>query len=232
MKKNGKGTRDLQGLWQKGIINQDTVNLISRVCGNLRRKDVPQWPGRTFASGTDEFAALLATDNGVGGAYLLGQHREVLGHRYFTNVTVFYDGDPHLLWSIGTLQDGDAKRKREVPRAIPRQFYSLALLPRASLDPWESTAEDLVKEAKETGAYLSSVQNKDEPELEQCNFNQSKFLDVTALPQYGWVLGRDDRPKATTYQSITSASQSLGLINSGNAYKSRHTMQSQEGAST
>nr|OQO29635.1 hypothetical protein B0A51_02243 [Rachicladosporium sp. CCFEE 5018] len=216
MKKNGKNTRDLQGLWQKGIINQVTVNLISRVCGNVRRKDVPQWPGRTFASGTDEFAALLATDNGVGGAYLL----------------VFYDGDPHLLWSIGTLQDGDAKRKREVPQPIPRQFHSLALLPRASLNPWESTAEDLVKEAKETGAYLSSVQNKDEPELEQCNFNQSKFLDIKALPQYGWVLGRDDRPKATTYQSIISASQSLGLTNSGNAYKSRHTMQSQEGAST
>nr|OQO32671.1 hypothetical protein B0A51_00049 [Rachicladosporium sp. CCFEE 5018] len=222
MKKNGKDTRDLQGLWQKGIINQDTVNLISRVCGNVRRKDVPQWPGRTFASGTNEFAALLATDNGVGGAYLLGQHREVLGHRYFTNVTVFYDGDPHLLWSIGTLQDGDAKRERKAPQAIPR----------ASLDPWESTADDLVKEAKETGAYLSSVQNKDEPELEQCNLNQSKFLDVKALAQYGWNLGRDDRSKATTYQSIISASRSLGLTNSGNAYKSRHTMQSQEGATT
>ncbi|KAK6441763.1 hypothetical protein LTR95_002017, partial [Oleoguttula sp. CCFEE 5521] len=232
MKKNGKDTRDLQGLWQKGIINQDTVNLISRVCGNVRRKDVPQWPGRTFASGTDEFAALLATDNGVGGAYLLGQHREILGHRHFTNVTVFYDGDPHLLWTIGTLPDGDVQRKREVPQARPGQSHSLAVLPRASLDPWESTAEDLVKEAKETGIYLSSIQDKDVPELEQCDFNQSKFLDVKALAQYGWVLGRDDRPKATTYQSIISASQSLGLTNSGNAYKSRHTMQSQEGAST
>ncbi|OQO00624.1 hypothetical protein B0A48_13114 [Cryoendolithus antarcticus] len=211
MKKNGKDMRDLQGLWQKGIINQDTVNLISRVCGNVRRKDVPQWPGR---------------------AYLLGQHREVLGHRYFTNVTVFYDGDPHLLWSIGTLQDGDAKRKREVPRAIPQQVQSLAVLPRASLDPWESTAEDLVKEAKESGIYLSSIQNKDEPELDQCSFNQSRFLNVSALQQYGWVLGEDGRPRKTTYQSIISAAKSLGLVNLGNAYKSRHSMQSQEGAST
>ena len=79
----------LKGLIRSGIINQETRSLVAQALGyKSDDRRVPDWPGRDFEADSDEGAAIVASPNGRAAAWLLGTHKEQLGHKIISKVRV------------------------------------------------------------------------------------------------------------------------------------------------
>lgn len=92
MAENKQPMDELKGVWREHVMNEVTRDVATKVASsNYMLFGIPQFPGKDFAPGSDEFAALVAAPNGVGVAYLLLQHREQMGRKTITSVKVFYD---------------------------------------------------------------------------------------------------------------------------------------------
>lgn len=93
---SNKDLRNIKYFVRFHVKNAASGNIAKEACGN----EIPYWPGRSFDMSTKEGRAILATPNGVGAAYFLINHKEDLGHKTITKVTVFKtdgqkpNGDP------------------------------------------------------------------------------------------------------------------------------------------
>jgi len=119
------GDAPLRYILQAGIMNRDTIAVMSKVLGEyagsrqarpyLYETELPsscgppppQWPGITYQMDTDEAQALLGTPNSLGVGWLLAQHKDdsELGHKIVDKVTLFFSANyaedqPNLLFHI------------------------------------------------------------------------------------------------------------------------------------
>jgi hypothetical protein len=93
----------LNYVFRQGIVNQDTLAIISAVVGydcgyqgcHGDMIERPRWPGVDFPIDTWEGLALLGTPNGSGVGWLLAQHKRELGHRVVEKVSVLFSDDGH-----------------------------------------------------------------------------------------------------------------------------------------
>ncbi|KAF3034171.1 hypothetical protein E8E12_005653 [Didymella heteroderae] len=70
-------------------ISNDQTNLLVATCLHNKKETLKEWPGVTFDTSSDEGHALLGSPNGAAFAYFLMQHKEELGRKTITKVTVF-----------------------------------------------------------------------------------------------------------------------------------------------
>ena len=77
--------QDIRYIGQAGIDNPFTVSIINRVVPDRYKKV------SIFNYDTDEFRALLGTPNGVGGVYLLMEHKKILLRKTIPRILVFRD---------------------------------------------------------------------------------------------------------------------------------------------
>lgn len=71
---------------QRNIHNDDTNNAITQFHAAKGIKD--NQPG-SWAQGTDEYNALLGSDNGRPVAYMLQDHHQALGNKKVTSITTY-----------------------------------------------------------------------------------------------------------------------------------------------
>jgi hypothetical protein len=96
------------------VVNDDTVKLVARALKNNKLDDLSEWPGVTFETDSEEWAALVGKFSqhhlfspgnleantlsgspiGASIAALLSQHKAELGLKYVPKVTVVYDANP------------------------------------------------------------------------------------------------------------------------------------------
>ncbi|CAO2652640.1 Nn.00g009230.m01.CDS01 [Neocucurbitaria sp. VM-36] len=69
-------------------ISNDLTNQLIASCLQKVGKDLSEWPGTTFATVTEEGHALLGSPNGATFAYFLMQHKDQLGYKLITKITV------------------------------------------------------------------------------------------------------------------------------------------------
>jgi hypothetical protein len=89
----GKPMTGLKGLIRSGVVNEDTQSIVAKALGmnSYMEARVLRWPGRDFAAGSDAAAALVASPNGRAAVWLLGTHKEQLGHKTISKVRVYSD---------------------------------------------------------------------------------------------------------------------------------------------
>lgn len=78
---------NLERIWRVMIDNKDTTNLIRDIAtrNNLRTADTLE-----LDSSSDDFAALLATDNGRGVARLLADYPTLFGRKMIRSAKILY----------------------------------------------------------------------------------------------------------------------------------------------
>ncbi len=105
--------KKLRYIFQANIVTQSTKDIMERVAGIQRGKLNVPWPGRTFDMSTEEGQALLATSPGVGVAYMIKDHNDVLGRKIpFAGIFTIerpresgsrsrpVEADYHILWEL------------------------------------------------------------------------------------------------------------------------------------
>jgi len=202
MKNVNKPTDNLKGVWQRQVMNPDTQSLAAYLYGVDTPKDMGragEWPVKDYAPDSDEFAALLASPNGVGVAYLLLQHRDLLGTKNITSIKVWREEELHILFSVGNLAmvqrrsvlaEWEPDNESEVAHELVRQgarhtngSHDSALIVRAP-----SNNGPTVDQTKQVGAYFIDVQNTPTAQLESCmNIAQSTFTTIDQLGKSGWT---------------------------------------------
>ncbi|CBX91010.1 hypothetical protein IAQ61_002476 [Plenodomus lingam] len=70
------------------ITNKDT-EAISQLINYQQGTELRRWPGRTYDVESQAGEALFGSANGIGVAYLLAQHKEQLGHKTVSRITMF-----------------------------------------------------------------------------------------------------------------------------------------------
>lgn len=73
--------KDLKYIFRTNIITPSTKEIMEHIGGAQRNELNLPWPGRTFDMSTDEGKALLATPHGVGLAYMIIDHSNVIGRK-------------------------------------------------------------------------------------------------------------------------------------------------------
>lgn len=110
----------LQTVVQMGVDNEATFRITERA---LAGQNWTAYPGHTFQKDSDEFAAILATPNARGAAWLLLQRRQALGWKYIDSIQLF-EGNAdfasrYLVLRIKDHQQNSAHSQRRVfARAI------------------------------------------------------------------------------------------------------------------
>jgi hypothetical protein len=203
MAENKQPMDELKAVWRDHIINQITKEVAIEVASDKDQLNgIPKWPGIDFAPGSDEFAALIASPNGVGIAYLLLQHREQMGQKTISSVKVFYDMGLEIIFLIDDIvtQPGRLLRERRSPVkssvfGLEQHPTSLAryVRPRA-LD--DSTYATFTEKGK---ALVSALQA-----TETC-FTQSEWTADDALATWGWYRSR--KPNVGPVPLFTSTKQ-------------------------
>lgn len=227
MTEKKKPTTNLKGVWQRQVINPDTQSLAAYLFGVGITKDMGKagdWPGKDYLPDSDEFAALLASPNGVGVAYLLLQHRDLLGTKTITSIRVWRAEELHILFSIGDLSavqrrsvvagweaDSGSEGSRELLRPTGKQANETeisAFLPRAPSDNVPT-----VDQTKQAGAYFIDVQNTPTEQLESCkSIQQSTFTTIDQLSKSGWTAPvREAANVADTDIAVTQAWDAMNL---------------------
>lgn len=172
MNESGQSIDSLKAVWHRAVINPSTLGLATRLFAVNDWTDVAAWPGKDFKPGTDEFAALIGSENGKGVVYLLLQHKQQLGARSFTNARIWKDDTLHVLYSI---DDTCGAENNNAPTTS-----SLVL----RLDVGDS--QD-VNDARSAGRFLVMAQDSTTDILESClNIPQSTFTETSQLVASGW----------------------------------------------
>jgi hypothetical protein len=171
MKDSNQAMDSLKAVWQRMIINPDTRELAARLTRVNEWTDVPDWPGKDFKPGTDEFASLIGSDNGKSIVYLLLQHRTQLGARTITNARVWKDHSLHVIYSIDDSCAGD---DADAPK--PTSLFR-------RLDGPDSQK---VNDARDAGRFLIMAQDSSADILESClGIPQSEFTEPKQLGESG-----------------------------------------------
>lgn len=91
----GADPGDLQYVFRSSIINGDTKAIINIVAG-LREGELfnMPWPGKSFATTTDDGQALLGTANGNGVAWLVINHMNAFAGKRVQKVGIFSSPGP------------------------------------------------------------------------------------------------------------------------------------------
>ncbi|KAF2133738.1 hypothetical protein P153DRAFT_372328 [Dothidotthia symphoricarpi CBS 119687] len=77
-----------------GIDNTETKSVIRRAMDS-KGWQLSEWPGHTFERRWEETRAIIGTPNVQGFAYLLIQHKDVLGNMFIDKVQVFHGDTTH-----------------------------------------------------------------------------------------------------------------------------------------
>lgn len=91
----GARASKLRFILRDGVANGVTRAIIDHVTESKDGEFRSPWPGRTFDMRTDDGKALLGTPHGIGVAYIVADHSDVLGRKIpFARVfTAEYDDD-------------------------------------------------------------------------------------------------------------------------------------------
>lgn len=87
------------------------------------------WPGKSFSKGSDQFAALMATQSGRGVAWLLLTHREQLGWKSVKSVNLWSEKDHNSELNYYTFQLEDRADNESSSSRRARSAVSERLLP-------------------------------------------------------------------------------------------------------
>ena len=102
-----QGVTSMSGLDPKKIsfIGQGTIkNVVSEAI--IDRVAPLRTRVTTYVAGDVEFSALLGTPNGMGGVYFLMQHKQALGFKTISQVTIIRDltGEANLIFDVAELE--------------------------------------------------------------------------------------------------------------------------------
>ncbi|KAL8722328.1 MAG: hypothetical protein Q9225_001176 [Loekoesia sp. 1 TL-2023] len=106
----GNQAKDLRYVFRDKVNNEETRGIIDKI---HRREDRPDtldlpWPGDTYDMRTDDGKALLGSPHGIGLAYLIRDHSNVLGRKIpFAHVFTVSNAPPPLSGSEGDDSNGD-----------------------------------------------------------------------------------------------------------------------------
>lgn len=165
----------LEAVWHRVVSNTKTRDLAARLFRKAQWTDVPDWPGRDFLPGSDDFHALIGSNNGKGVAYLLLQHREQLGTKTITKVRVWKDHTLHVLYTIDEICDDESDSSSESDKRLIRRIA-------------EPDSEVLQK-ANSDGRFLVMAQDSTVDVLKSClNIEQNQFSKLDDLKNSGWTL--------------------------------------------
>jgi hypothetical protein len=212
MKDSNQAMGSLKAVWQRMIINPDTRELAARLTGVNEWTDVPDWPGKDFKPGTDEFASLIGSDNGKSIVYLLLQHRTRLGARKITNARVWKDHSLHVIYSI---DDSCAGGDTDAPKT-PGLFRRL-----------DGPDSQKVNDARDAGRFLIMAQDSSADILESClGIPQSEFTEPKQLGESGWTKLSDNSGALEEDKDIATFNSWLDL-NLDLTEKSNHQIEYQ-----
>lgn len=78
----------LKGILRDHVVNPETQETVAKALGmsSFVARNVPNWPGVDFEHDSDEAAAICASPNGRAAVWLLGTHKEQLGHKTISKV--------------------------------------------------------------------------------------------------------------------------------------------------
>jgi hypothetical protein len=174
----------LKAVWHRAIINPTTRDLAARFFHVDDWSEVSDWPGKDFVPGSEEFNALIGSDNGKGVVYLLLQHRKQLGNKAITKARVWKDHTLHILYMFDDgCSEGEGDASKEPGHSLERR-----------VDEPESQKVD---DARSSGRFLVMAQDSSTEILESClNIKQSAFVQKKQLHDSGWMLMGDH---ATTF---------------------------------
>lgn len=168
----------LKGVWRHHIVNEETRALIFKA---LKTRDGNQakWPGVDFQPDSDDFAALLASPNGRGVAWLLINHKQ-LGRKTSDHVRVWYDGGWMMLFVFKDVSDETGNQQRSpgpdstpIGAGITLRSNSSATAARAldteHFQPLITKGRQLVSSLQSTG-----------------DCSHSEFTKYADLAEWGW----------------------------------------------
>ncbi|KAJ4369598.1 hypothetical protein N0V83_005360 [Neocucurbitaria cava] len=87
--RENENVKNIRYFFVLGVTNEVTNQLIATCLQNAGGKELSDWPGTSFGTGTEEGHALLGSPNGATFAYFLLQHKAQLGYKSISKVTVF-----------------------------------------------------------------------------------------------------------------------------------------------
>ena len=181
MHDTGESPDALKAVWHRAIINPTTRELAARFFNKDDWHDVPDWPGKDFTPGSEEFNALIGSDNGKGVVYLLLQHRKQLGNKAIIKARAWKDHTLHILYIFDDVcsegeSEGDTSEMSE--RSLVRRMDELD--------------SQKVNDARSSGRFLVIAQDSSTEILESClNIKQSIFVQTKQLRDSGWKLLSD-----------------------------------------
>jgi hypothetical protein len=190
MHDTGEAVDSLKAVWHRAIINPTTRKLAARFFDVEDWLDISDWPGKDFTPDSDEFTALIGSDNGKGVMFLLLRHRRQFGNKAITKARVWKDHNLHILYIFeDACSDGDDSTSEMSDRSLVRR-----------VDEPESQK---VNDARSSGRFLVMAQDSSTEILESClNIKQSTFVENKQLGDSGWKLLGDHE---TTFDEDSDA---------------------------
>lgn len=199
----------LKGIWRKGVMNPDTKAICIQIASNGKSTvdQIPEWPGKDFTPRSDEFAALIASPNGVAVAYILLQHRQQLGTKTVTSARVWYE--EFMLQILFYIGDVPQVSSRSLPRRLGNTDLATSsgkavgnalkgLFPRG---PENVEYEKLVGKGK---ALVDALQASGDCMV------QSEWTDDKALATWGWYRSR--KPKIGPVSFFTATKEVYDFV--------------------
>lgn len=115
----GNKVNGLRYVIRHGIINAKTIAVTKHIL-ELRGAANQPWPGLKIPMSDRDALALMGTPNGQGVAWMLIQHKQQLGWKTISDVTIFQDGrDLCLCFWIQDMQAGNMDL--DLPQDLPGQ---------------------------------------------------------------------------------------------------------------
>ncbi|KXS93714.1 hypothetical protein AC578_8280 [Pseudocercospora eumusae] len=150
-KASKRSRKTLQKVVRCSIDNKDTKHIIARVTKEAQPGSLPYSRRMSFKAGSEQYSALLGTENGVGVAYLLAKHQTTLGWKVIDSIEVFYDqGFAYIVFNIRDVTPKSDKSGAAGPSKsfiyllwdassqLPRFENSSFLSPQAQIFPLQS----------------------------------------------------------------------------------------------
>ncbi|KAM0718204.1 hypothetical protein Q7P37_006536 [Cladosporium fusiforme] len=189
----------LKAVWHRMIINPKTRDLAARLFDVAEWTDVPDWPGKDFSPGSDDFNAIIGSDNGKGVVFLLLQHREQLGTKSIAKARVWKDHTLHILYTFDddTCSDGDDPSSTHDNRLIRRI---------------DGTDSEILAKARENGRFLEMAQISTVDIMESClDIEQNKFSELEDLGKSGWTLLQNTKEEVEEEKDVATFNSWLDL---------------------
>ena len=201
MKLNKKPVDKLKGFFRPYIVNSETRSIVAKT---LRIpldqfSMIPEWPGRDFEPGSDEFAALLASPNGRGVAWFLATHKD-LGHKTISSIRVFKDFGLCILFVFEDVKGGlgQSRPSSSDSSDLMRRHPSFELKRRALSD---SQRKKFVTKGRDLLAALKS---------ESHCFPEATFTNYQDLDDWGWTVFTERKGLGAIKESATQVYDLLG----------------------